>query len=396
MQYKTGFWNYFPFGHLDNTAAVKEWKELGMTMPMTFHYNPEKDTPEQMLSLLDECEKAGMKAIVCDLRTRLSTYERVGEEAYIAGVKAAIKDFGSHPATFGFFIVDEPTFSNIEGAIAACQIVSKLAPNLTPLINLFPYWEDDNYSQEKALGAVTARDYQARLDDFVKRSGVKILAYDRYAQCTYFQQEAYRSSYFRNLKIFGEVARKNGIELWTSLLCIGHFSLRVPTSDDIRWQISTAIAHGATGIQWFSIYKRNYEGNWRGGPVDEFGNRTETFARLARENRVFSECIAPYLEGYTFDKVEHHNLSIDAGGGIAQFEGLDELKFITYVINPSPVSVTRFVNKEGKVAYAIVNLNSTEPTKIRLRFEGPLSKYNTMARWYAPGQIAIYMEDAVR
>ena len=396
MQYKTGFWNYFPFGHLDTMEALKDWKELGMTMPMTFHYNPEKDTPEQMILLLDECEKLGMQAIVCDIRTRFSTYMKVGKEAFIEGVKAAVKAFGSHPANFGFYIGDEPAYRDLESAIEACKIVNEYASNLTNFINLFPYWEDDTYSQEKALGATTTREYKVVLDDFVKRSGVKILAYDCYGQCTYFQKEKYRSSYFRNLKIFGEVARENGIELWTSLLCIGHFSLRVPTADDMRWQISTAIAHGATGIQWFAVYKRGYEGTWRGAPFDEFGNKSETYTRLARENHIFSACIAPYLEGYTFDKVEHHNLSIDAGGGIATFEGLDELKFISCIINATPLAVTRFVNKEGKVAVAITNLSSTEPTKIRVRFEGQLSKYTGVARWLAPGQIVIYMEDAIR
>lgn len=396
MQYKTGFWNYFPFGHLDNEEALKDWKEMGFNMPMTFHYNPENDKPEQMLSLLDGCQREGMQAIVCDVRTRFSTYMKVGKEAFIEGVKAAVKEFGSHPANFGFYIGDEPAYRDIESAIEACKIVNEYAPDLTNFINLFPYWEDDTFSQENALGAVTTREYKANLDDFVKRSGVKILAYDCYGQCTYFQKEKYRSSYFRNLRIFGEVARENGIELWTSLLCIGHFSLRVPTADDMRWQLSTAFAHGATGVQWFAVYKRGYEGTWRGSPFDEFGNKTETYARLARETRIFKECVLPYLEGYKFDKVWHHNLSIDAGGGVAQFEGMDELKFITYIINPTPAAVTRFVNDEGKVAYAITNLSSTEPTKIRARFDGPLSKYNRMARWYAPGQIVIYMEDGVR
>lgn len=396
MQYKTSFWNYFPFNHLDNEAAIKDWKEMGMNAPMTFHYNPENDKPEQMLALLDGLHREGMQAMVCDVRTRLSTYMKVGEEAFIEGVKAAVKDFGSHPANFGFYIGDEPAYQDFESAIKACQIVNKYASHLTNFINMFPYWEDDTFSQEKALGAVTTREYKANLDDFVKRSGVKILSFDCYGQCTYFQKERYRNSYFRNLRIFGEVARENGIELWVSLLCIGHFSLRVPTADDMRWQLSTAYAHGATGTQWFAVYKRGYEGTWRGSPFDEFGNKTETYARLARETHIFKDCILPYLEGYKFDKVWHHDLSVDAGGGIAQFEGLDELKFITYIINPSPVSVTRFVNAEGKVAYAIVNLNSTEPTKIRARFEGPLSKYNRVARWYAPGQMVIYMEDAIR
>ena len=86
MQYKTGFWNYFPFGHLDDNEALKDWKEMGMNMPMTFHYKPERDSLEQMISLLDGCQKEGMQAIVCDVRTRFSTDVKVGKEAFIEGV----------------------------------------------------------------------------------------------------------------------------------------------------------------------------------------------------------------------------------------------------------------------------------------------------------------------
>lgn len=391
MDYKMSFWNYVPFGKLDNAAAVQDWKELGMSLPMTFEYNPEQHTPAQMLSLLDECAKNGMKAIVCDSRTRFSRYVKEGEEAFIAGVKAAVADFGSHPANFGFHVGDEPTVQQFEGAIAACQIVGKLAPHLQPFINLLPFWDGDD-SQEAMLGVTTAKEYAAKLDDFVKRSGVKILAYDCYSQCAYFQREKYRNDYFRNLRIFGEVARANGIELWTSLLSVGHWSLRVPTADDLRWQLSTAISHGVSCIQWFFIYCRDYDGSFREAPIDEFWTRTETFGKLARENKVFMQYLAPLLADYEFDKVEHYNESVDAGGGFEVFKGTEELKKITYVINATPISVTRFVNKEGKVAYAIVNLSQTEPTKIRVDFEGALSKHKR-AYWFAPGQMTVYTED---
>ena len=105
---------------------------------------------------------------------------------------------------------------------------------------------------------------------------------------------------------------------------------------------------------------------------------------------MFAEYFADCLKDYTFDKVEHY---LTTYGGTPAFAGTEELKKITYIINPSPVAVTRFVNKEGKAVYIIVNLNPTEPTKIRAEFEGALSKYNKKAYWFAPGQMTIYTED---
>ena len=55
-------------------------------------------------------------------------------------------------------------------------------------------------------------------------------------------------------------------------------------------------------------------------------------------------------------------------------------------------AVSRFVNDEGKVAYILVNLSQTEPTKIQPNFTGALAKYNE-AFWYAPGQMIIFTEE---
>ena len=64
MDFKIGFWNYVETGILDPKKAVKDWKELGMTLPMSFAYDPKKHKKEDMIALLDECQKEGMKVIV--------------------------------------------------------------------------------------------------------------------------------------------------------------------------------------------------------------------------------------------------------------------------------------------------------------------------------------------
>ena len=66
MEYKMSFWNYAPFGATDIDSAVKEWKKAGMNYPMSFYFNHEKDNVSDMLRLLDECDKLGMKVIGFD------------------------------------------------------------------------------------------------------------------------------------------------------------------------------------------------------------------------------------------------------------------------------------------------------------------------------------------
>ena len=86
-KFRIGFWNYVDTGVLEEEAAADDWKALGMNMPMSFEFDPEKHDKKRMIAQLDACEQRGMKLIVCDARTRFSAYERNGEAAFTAGVK---------------------------------------------------------------------------------------------------------------------------------------------------------------------------------------------------------------------------------------------------------------------------------------------------------------------
>ena len=63
---------------------------------------------------------------------------------------------------------------------------------------------------------------------------------------------------------------------------IGFWNYRCPNEDDFRWQLNTAIAHGAKGILWFFFYMRYPHDNARLSPIDEHWKRTETFQWLSQ------------------------------------------------------------------------------------------------------------------
>ena len=68
---------------------------------------------------------------------------------------------------------------------------------------------------------------------------------------------------------------------------MGHFRYRVPTEDDLRWQLSTTVASGCDGILWFYYYGQNNGNNYRGAPIDELGEESETYTRMRRVQQIF-------------------------------------------------------------------------------------------------------------
>ena len=99
---KLGFWNYASFGVISNKDAVKDWVEVGSNLPMSFVYDFKKDKKDEMLALLDECQKFHLKLIISDTRTSFSNLRSMSKEQFRSLVKAAFSDFGHHEAAFGF------------------------------------------------------------------------------------------------------------------------------------------------------------------------------------------------------------------------------------------------------------------------------------------------------
>ncbi len=275
-RFPIGFWNYTRTGDL-GPEAVKDWADLGMTFAISPEYNEGCDK-DAMLSILDACAERGLRVIVSDARARWWAGDT--EEACEAAFRAAYEDFGRHPAVIGFHVGDEPTTDERFAAAArACRIQKRIAPSLTPHLNFLPYWKGQ---EETILKAPTFEDWARR---FVAEADLKILCYDCYTQMN--PEEAGVHQYFTNLRKFASGAEAAGIDPWTTLLSVGHFRYRVPSEDDLRWQLNTAAASGMKGILWFFVYERVPVSNYRLPPIDEFGERTETFARLSRVNRHF-------------------------------------------------------------------------------------------------------------
>lgn len=287
-QIKFGFWNYLPSNVVD-VSIVKEWKEIGCNLPMSFVYDKDNKncTKEYMISLLDECENYGLKCLVFDTRTSFKTLNKIGEEAFIKGVKEAKDDFYSHPAVYGFLVDDEPTMEQENDYIRAYQILNEIMPDKFHFGNLHPYFSK---IMDKKYGGIDER--FKRVKEMVVKSGCELIAYDQYTQC-YIEPEDREdgiNQFLIGLSKYLEIGNELNIPVYPSLLSIGHFTYRAPTDDDIKWQMNVALTMGAKGIIWFYFHHDLIDYGFKVETAPFFGTRaekTETFNIIKRQLEIF-------------------------------------------------------------------------------------------------------------
>ncbi len=389
-QYYISFWNYVPTGDIDNRSAVADWKKMGINLPMSWEYYDGISEKSKFIEMLDLCAENGMKVIICDSRTQWKKLTETGEDSYTAAVERAVQDFGSHPATFGFHIGDEPSKEQMPDMVKAYKIVKKAAPKLSPFVNFLPYWED--YAD-----ADLYRTHLEYMDSVVKQTGLEMICYDYYGQMATNEKERLLDLYFKNLNLFFEVAKKNGIPLWTTLLSTAHYNAKTLTEDDIMWQIATAVAHGCKGIFWFYIYFKDLiNGSYRNYPIANYGEEKEygdVFYYLSRQNRIFLKHCATRLNGFELDAVRHFNIGY---GFTKMFQrGEFEIENVNIIVNKeAPLIISRFINKENKVKYIIVNNDREKAVKVELFYKNEytqeqVNKMQPPDYWIAPGQMTI-------
>ena len=397
-----GFWNYVDLAHVDasfDRRCVKDWADAGMTLTMSPSHSPAQ--AERMRAILDECQERDIRVILCHSHSHWRHLAEVGEAAYRRDFGRAVKALGDHPAVFGFHVGDEPGTADFECACRALRTHKEMAPHLSPFCNLLPWYEG-------VAQRVGFESWAKYLDAYAGEGQPEFLCYDCYSQMNPGTEGW--EMYFTNLREFREAAERNGVPYWTTLLSVGHFRYRCPREDDLRWQLNTALAHGAKGILWFFFYMRTPHENYRVSPIDEHWERTETYEWLSRVNRTFLKTTARVVSELTLRRVSHtgkawggHALLDDGGlvkGAVAGRDGA--------------LIVSEFQHANGSDYVMVVNNSQTDSTFADLRFAGEgvqlhrmgwtaaEQRTNTRAEdghavvqhWLAPGQMELYRLEA--
>lgn len=371
-----GFWNY-TFMDMEGVgpACVKDWADAGMNLAMTPEFIAGRDDPRAMLAILDAAAEKGIRVILYDRRGTCWQREAANDDAaYRRAFAAMFKDFGHHPAVSGFFVGDEPRGAEIPAACRAYRIQKEMAPNHSPFLNM-DCW---HWGTEE-----TIPDFPSHLDRYIELARPDVLAYDCYSQL--MTSKGALEKYYRNLRDFQAAAARHNLPLWVTQLSVCHYHFRCPSDDGFRWQINTAVAHGATGLLWFFFYQRYPSDNYRSAPVDEHGERTETFHQLSRANRTFLEWQAPAMRDLTLKRAHH------VGQSWAGFPPLDGTGPVRSASADQPLIVSFFADPRGREYAAVVNNSQMASTQAEVAFAPGLEASYVNFR-YSEAQYARWAE----
>lgn len=399
--------NFFPMGFWNYTASdtmspkdVYDWKQLGMSVIMSPEYR-EGDSKENILAILDECDKNNMKVIMCDYRSYWQNLMQ-GEDYYRKLFSEAVGDFGSHPAVISFIVGDEPTVDTLDLFCKAYNIQKEICPDFSPLINLLG-WSHD----QKALYDLTGyTDWEAYLENFYNKTSCDMLCYDIYFQMN--PNKEYWDTYFANLNYYNKVAKAHNIPWWTTLLSVGHFRYSCPTIDDFRWQINSAVAHGAKGLLWFYVYQRSIDTNYRYAPFNEFGEKTLTYEQLSYEIRRFRRQFEGVIEKLDMKKVFHVGKSygntplFTATDFVINVYGENKTDAIVSFFSDDYVAVINNDNRKSDKFFIEFGDNVKKVLRVgdfakeievypnKKPYYDIISKRPTLSMWLSPGGMEIY------
>ena len=365
----TNFFPIMPWNHAPNDPAVlKRIKECGFTV--AGFASP---------ATLDNCKKAGLKAIVSDARTAGYDWGKVDAAAARKNVESLIAKVGKHPAVFGYYLRDEPVagwFSNLEKVAGP---IRELAPDKWPYINLFP-----DYAENWQLGATNYAEY---LERFIATCHPKIISYDNYSL---LDGGSVRDNFWSNLESVRAASQKHGIEFWNIVLSVAHFNYAEPTAAGLRLQAYCTLACGGRGLSYFTYFAPPV-GGYRGAPVDQFGNETPTWHVMQNVNLQVQK-LAPTLLQLTCDDAYHLG-KIPPG-----CHGPSTNSLVSGIAGDNAL-VGEFTHRDGSRYVMVVNKSLTgsrtcwpqfrkAPKSLKhiSPYTGALTPYEGEYVWLAPGQ----------
>lgn len=400
-----GFWGTQAIDDV-TPADVADWAACGMTLTVAPHYSPAPGRKERLLALLDECRRHGIRLILSDSRAGWGG-AAADPDGYRARFAEAVADFGDHPAVFGFHLGDEPTSPNYADIEAAVAIQREAAPHLTPYLNLLP-------SFPYLLPHLGAESYDEWTAKILPRFRLPLISFDCYTQMNPYGDGAGVDSYYHCLRTYAAAAAQEGVPLWSIVLSVGHFRYRCPTEDDIRWQLYTSVAHGAKGIIWFYYRMMRSHINYRNAPVNELGEKTETYTWLSRQLRLFHKTYGSLMMSLTHRGSWHLGR---AYGGWPLWGGDAHPLVRDFTSKHGLYGVfSRFTDADGREYVAILNNDQRESGMFtlelapsvkriwRICFGGvehdvatdhwdakyAVTDHITSGTWLAPGQMEIY------
>jgi hypothetical protein len=262
-----------------------------------------------------------------------------------------ISSYKNSKAFTGNLVADEPGPSLFDQLGALHAEYKKLLPNKDFYVNLFP-----TYSSLAQRGGL---DYNQYLNQFIQKVKPDVLSFDFYPLMQRTDGTSIKEDYLYNLGLVSDATKKAKIPFWSFIQAMAFSAAgmqnRAPNENDIRWQVYTNLAFGATGIQYFCYWTPGNDANL--GPdnamIDTKGNKTPIYTYVQTVNKEVIAFQNAYLNFHNVGVMVYP--SVDASPELYMENPLKSWAPIKSVTSEHPVVVGCFEDNNGNKALVLVN-----------------------------------------
>ncbi len=308
---------------------------------------------------LDRVRDAGLTCFVRDPRAGGYPWTNLPDDGVIRKNAAELAQrVAGHPAALGFFLIDEPHASLMPALGRVARLLREAMPGKWPYVNLFPY----RVSPER-MGAPS---YDAYVRMLVDTIGQPFLSYDNYSLVGGQMLDAF----FVNLEIVRRLSLETRTPFWNCILSNAHFNYMEPSDATFHLQVYSTLAYGGRGIQYFTYFTPQI-GNYRLGPIDQFGNRTATWDMLRRINLEI-HALAPTLLKLRSTGVYHYPEAPDQGRPLSASRLVRWVEMTQRFVNPPAGArclIGKFEDPSGRPYLLLVNKDLGHSFRFALQFQ---------------------------
>ena len=306
---------------------------------------------------LDICQKLGIKAIVYQAGITPAHWAAPfnAEEANKA-LPDLIKRVNDHPAVFGYHLKDEPDHSQFPELAKSVALVHDLAPGKWAYINLPP-----------GMG----EGYDGYLDVYVKTCHPKILSYDNYP---IGQEGNFSYGFWANIAQVRNAGLRHNLPFYNIFLSSAHLTYGEPSEAALRLQAYGSLVYGAKGLCYYKFISRELPildapelGDFRNGPLDQFGEKTHTWNWMRNMNRQIQN-MGPTLLKLKSDVVYH------VGDVPEQNRGVGDDTLVKGLKSGTDFAIGDFTHEDGSRWVMIVNKSLTHSTTLVPEFRKTVAK----------------------
>jgi hypothetical protein len=333
-------WDY-----VDDEATLEKMADCGVNMVA---FVP----PEA----LDACQNVGIRAIVYQKGVTPARWDQPFNAAEAnAALPDLIKRVNDHPAVFGYHLKDEPGADQFAELAKSVELVKQLAPGKWPYINMTP-----------GMG----KGYEDFLELYLDACKPPILSYDNYPVG---QDGSFSYGFWANIAAIRNASLRHDIPFWNIFLSSAHLTYGEPNEAHLRLQAWGSLAYGARGLCYYKFISRSLPileapdlGDWRNGPLDQFGEKTHAWNWMRNLNRQVQN-YGPTLGKLKSDVVYH------VGEVPVDNRGIGDDTLVAGLKAGDAFVIGDFTHEDGSRWVMIVNKHLKNSVPCRPEFREPMT-----------------------